>query len=147
MCPELRLTIEPGNERPGRSIHGGVRVLIVDDNPGVRGLLRHLCEDADLEVAEAADGWQAREMLEGGTGFDVVLVDREMPRVDGLELLRWFRGQRRFAHAKAILMTGAAFGREGAIRAGADAFLAKPFEVHDVFGILRAVGVAVVGGL
>lgn len=146
MCPELRISIEPGNERPSWRIHGRVRVLIVDDNPGVRGLLRHLCSDANLEVAEAADGWQAREMLDGGDGFDVVLVDREMPRVDGLELLRWFRGQRRFAHAKAILMTGAAFGRDAAIRAGADAFLAKPFEVHEVIGTLRSVGVAVVGG-
>ena len=67
-------------------------VLVVDDEPSFRALLRDILEEAGHAVTEARDGAEALAFLERGT-FDVVLTDRQMPKVDGLELVRRIRAR------------------------------------------------------
>ena len=62
-------------------------LLVVDDEPGFRTLLREILEEAGHAVTEARDGAEALAFVEKGS-FDLVLTDRLMPRVDGIELLR-----------------------------------------------------------
>lgn len=64
------------------------RILVVDDDPGIRESLRFLFEDAGCEVVEAEDGATALYVLRADRRPFVVLLDRMMPRLDGVETLR-----------------------------------------------------------
>jgi CheY-like chemotaxis protein len=69
------------------------RVLIVDDDPAFRHLVRHALERVDLEVAEAKDGSEALDVLRGAarngpsSRFSVVVTDFQMPRFTGMQLV------------------------------------------------------------
>ena len=63
------------------------KVLIIDDDPSIRDIIRFLLEDAGYEVLEAPDGEAGLEFIDGNGPF-VVLVDLLMPRVDGFEVMK-----------------------------------------------------------
>jgi len=100
-------------------------LLIVDDEPMIRGTLGQFLTRAGHDVAAAADVASAFRHLEGTT-FDVVLSDIVMPGPDGLELLR--RVRERTPETKVILLTGepSVDTASKALRAGAFDYLAKP---------------------
>jgi len=107
------------------------RVLVVDDEPGVRDLLRKCLRRLDCGVAEAADGSEALAQLET-QHFDVALIDIRMPGLDGMEVAR--RAKRLCPHLHVVMMTGHAT-IEVAVRAvqeGGDDFLPKPFRVDQL---------------
>ena len=71
---------------------GGPRILVVDDDPGTRLLLRTFLESAGFRVAEAADGTEALEKLEAhGDPYALVTLDLDMPELPGLDVLRRIR--------------------------------------------------------
>lgn len=76
------------------------RILIVDDDPGVRQMVRYLLDGHAYHCEVAEDGLQALARLQHG-GFDVVLTDFLMPRLDGLALLQEVR---RMAHAPPVIV-------------------------------------------
>ncbi len=107
------------------------RVLIVDDDPEMRALLRDVLGDEGYEVAEAADGAAAVLALRAYP-YDVILLDKNMPRRSGLDLLPGL--QRIAPGARAIMIT--AFGDVPsymeAIEKGAVEFLFKPFGLDEM---------------
>ena len=80
------------------------RILIVDDEKIVRGLLRTVLEHEGHTVEEAADGQQATEM-HGKAAYDVAIVDLILPRKNGLDTVLELRAQR--PETRIIVMTGA----------------------------------------
>ena len=116
-----------------------VRILIVDDEPGIRALLREiLLEDLDsttCPIVEAPDGKVALDLL-GQREFDIVVTDIKMPLVDGLTLLQEVK--KRYPRIEVIVMTGYTedYSREEAIRLGARDYITKPFDVDEVGMIL-----------
>ncbi|HUY19830.1 MAG TPA: sigma-54 dependent transcriptional regulator [Candidatus Binataceae bacterium] len=112
-------------ETSGRS-HGGASVLVADDDPSIRLVVRHRLEAAGHRVEEAADGTSALEALRHGH-FDVALIDIIMPGMSGLDLLSAVRS----AHlATAIIVITAASTMSNAVEAmkrGAHDYLTKPF--------------------
>lgn len=112
-------------EASGRGL-GGANVLVADDDPAIRLVLRHRLEAAGHRVEEAADGTSALEALRRGY-FDVALIDIIMPGMGGLELLSAARA----AHlATAIIVITAASTMSNAVEAikrGAHDYLTKPF--------------------
>jgi putative two-component system response regulator len=111
--------------------HEGIaaKVLVVDDEAGVRRVLTRLLSAEGYEVIEAASGQEGLELL-WTHGADTVLLDVMMPRMDGLEVCRRIRKNSRTAHTPVVFITAAVdreFRRQ-ARRAGADDFLAKPFD-------------------
>jgi len=108
--------------------------LIVDDSSAVRAFVRAALEDADFaRVKEAETGFEALQLLASNT-FDVVIVDVNMPDINGLELLAFMKKSPRQQGAIKILISTRADGpdaKRGA-KLGADAFLAKPFGVDDL---------------
>ena len=62
--------------------------LIVDDEPEIRLLARRQLEGAGYATLEAADGYEALDLLLGGLRPDVVLLDLRMPRIDGLDVVK-----------------------------------------------------------
>jgi two-component system response regulator HydG len=115
------------------------RVLVVDDDEGVRYMLRGFLEDMDLAVTEAEDGAQAILLL-GSSPFDLVISDLRMPRVDGLGLLAHVRALP--SPPKLILLTAHGSERAAveAMKLGAFDYFRKPFEPEELTAVVgRAV--------
>lgn len=105
-----------------------MRVLIVDDHPSNRDLMRIMLEAADCETAEAENGREAVEAVQAGA-FDLVLMDVRMPVMDGVAATRAIRALDGPASEIAVLAVTAEAMPEDVARclaAGMDAHLAKP---------------------
>ena len=114
-------------------------VLVADDDPDMRALLRRLLERAGFRVELVADGAAALARLEGG-GVDLVLVDLMMPQVDGLEFCRRVRESEQTQHVPIIMLTGSvnAADRRAGFALGVDDYLLKPFATQAVIERVRA---------
>ncbi len=110
----------------------GVRVLVVDDSPINREVARRILELGGAQVEQAEDGQQAIDCLRARPDeFDVVLMDVQMPVLDGLEATRRIRLEPGLTGLAVIALTAGALSseHEQARVAGMDDFIAKPFEV------------------
>lgn len=109
------------------------RVLIVDDSPRVRQELRTLLPLAgEIEiVGEAADGQEAILLVQA-LRPDVVLMDLEMPVLDGYEATRQIKAGSPFCRVVALTVHGYEEVRQKAMQAGADLFLVKGAEVESL---------------
>jgi DNA-binding NtrC family response regulator len=112
------------------------RVLVVDDDPGVRYTLREILESEGVAVDEAASGAEALERLEQAFA-PLVITDLRMPGLDGLELLRLL--QQRAPAPRVVLITAHGSERTAveAMKAGAWDYFRKPFEVEELLGVVR----------
>jgi CheY-like chemotaxis protein len=106
-------------------------VLVVDDQEDIRALVRAALGAAGLGVREAVSGLEALEQLATGPAPDVVVLDIQMPDVDGWEVLRIIRGTASTADLPVILCTvkASVADAERGWRLGADAYVTKPFAV------------------
>lgn len=116
-----------------------IRALLVDDDPLLLALLSAFLQARGYAVEEAADGQEALQRLEGG-GFNLVVTDRNMPRMDGLALARAIRARHDDSYVYCIMLT-ASFEEASlvaAMEAGVDDFLAKPLRPAELGARLRA---------
>ncbi len=137
---------EPASKRRCRSVGSGVdnvdkiRLLVADDHPMLReGLVAVLGTQPDFEVVgEADDGEEVVRLVER-LEPDVILLDLEMPNVDGVEALR--RLQEANAPARAVVFTAYDTDERilGALRAGARGYLLKGASRADIFSAVRTV--------
>lgn len=106
-----------------------MRVLIVDDSRFVRGYLRGLLEKKGIQCEEAADGHAGLERLRSSPPFDLVLLDWNMPVMNGLDMLKQLRAEG-FTGMKVLMVTTEAENDyiTRALDAGADEYLMKPFD-------------------
>ncbi len=113
-----------------------IRVLLCDDDAGVRYTLREILESAGLEVVEAKDGAEALERFEESF-FPLVVSDLRMPRMDGMELLRHLAG--RNPAPRVVLVTAHGSERQAveAMKAGAWDYFRKPFDTAELLGVVR----------
>ncbi len=105
------------------------RVLAVDDSPSIRQIVSFTLRGAGHDVIEAVDGQDALEKSEGQT-FDVVLTDQNMPRCDGLTLVRTLRQRDDFGSTPILMLTteSSAEMKDAGRQAGATGWLVKPFD-------------------
>ena len=119
---------------------GGIRILVADDHPMLReGLVAVLSTQPDFEVVgEAADGAEVVR-LAGALRPDVILLDLEMPGVDGVEALEGLREAG--SEARAIVFTAYDTDERtlGALRAGARGYLLKGASRQEIFDAVRTV--------
>ena len=120
-----------------RARFAGRRVLVVDDEPINCEVARMLLEDVGLVIDTAEDGRQAVAMA-GLTPYAAILMDMQMPNLDGLGATRQIRKASASPEVPIIAMTANAFAEDKArcIEAGMDDFLAKPFEPEVLFATL-----------
>jgi len=118
----------------------GLRALLVEDNPTNRLVAGKFLEKAGVVVTVAENGALALDRLDAAPdGFDVVLMDVQMPVMDGLEATRRIRADRRFDALPVIAMTADAMAedRQRCLDAGMQDYLAKPLNVGKLFDILE----------
>jgi two-component system, chemotaxis family, chemotaxis protein CheY len=107
-----------------------VRALVIDDSKAIRIILRKLLGELGFEVAEAADGREALQRLNGPMGpFDLALVDWNMPEMNGLEFVREVRGQGGHEDLTMVMVTTETESGQvvRALAAGANEYIMKPF--------------------
>ena len=113
-----------------------IEILVADDDDLCREILRDAIESKDVIVSLAADGAEALALL-SSRAFDILITDLNMPRMDGLTLLRAAR--RIYPQILAVIITG--FGSLEsaieAIRAGAYDYVQKPFKIEEITVTLR----------
>jgi CheY-like chemotaxis protein len=115
-----------------------MQVLIADDEPHVLELVRITLEDERVQVTEAQDGETALALAHA-LRPDVILLDVEMPRLDGLEVCRRLRMDPAFADTSIVMLTAAAQRQdvERGLAAGADEYLTKPFSPIRLLSLLE----------
>jgi len=106
------------------------RILVADDNTASRELIREVLEMSGYDVVEAADGHDAVSRARENA-LDLVLVDIQMPRLDGYGVLRELRADPRLSHLQVVALTAFAMqgDRERALDAGFDGYITKPVEI------------------
>ena len=120
-----------------------MRMLIVDDSKAMRGFLTSIARELSFEPETADDGINALEILECDKElFDIALVDWDMPRMNGLELLQAVRGNDRYAPMKLMMVTSHNDMDDvvAAMSEGADDFLMKPVTQEMLQDKLRMMG-------
>lgn len=112
-------------------------VLIVDDDPDIRQLLRQYLEGAGMRPLLAADASEARTTLQKNR-VDLVVLDVMLPEESGLDFLRWLREHTR---VPVIMVTalGSTIDRVVGLEVGADDYVSKPFEPGELVARIRAV--------
>jgi putative two-component system response regulator len=121
------------------SLNSHARMLVIDDEPSSRDLMARILTRDGHDVETAADGesgWDASQLRTP----DLILLDVHLPGVDGFTLCRRFKRASRTRFVPVVLVTG--FGdrehRMRGIEAGADDFLAKPFDIAELTARVRA---------
>jgi twitching motility two-component system response regulator PilH len=117
-----------------------LQVLVVEDEPSMQVLLRHVLGRAGYEVSLATNGPEAKKILLERQ-FDLICSDVMMSGFDGIQLCTWVNQQPELRNIPFIILSSRAqLGeRELGMRAGADAYLTKPFDVEELVMTLRSI--------
>jgi two-component system KDP operon response regulator KdpE len=113
-----------------------VRILVVDDEPPIRKLLRMGLTSQGYEVLEAPNGKVAIELLAKKPAL--VILDLGLPDIDGLELLRRIRHRQEDLPIVVLSSRGDEAGKVAALDLGADDYVTKPFGMDELFARMRA---------
>ena len=117
-----------------------MKVLAAEDNPVFQSMLRAMLTKWGYEAVIARDGNEAWQALEAGDGPRLAVLDWMMPGLDGVEVCRRVRAAKRESYVYLILLTARADSQDlvEGMEAGADDYLTKPFEAHELRVRLRA---------
>ena len=115
---------------------GDIKVLVVDDEPPIRKLLRLGLRAQGYEVWEAPNGKAALDLLEKGP--DVVILDLGLPDMRGLDLLRTIRGRNEALPVIVLSSRDDEAGKVEALDLGADDYVTKPFGLDELRARMRA---------
>jgi CheY-like chemotaxis protein len=128
------------NELVDDTVNGfdGVRLLLVDDEPVNRAVATEFLERQGFHVDVAEDGLEALSML-GMHEYRLVLMDMQMPRLDGIESTRQLRRQRRHDQLPIIAMTANAFAedKKRCLDAGMNDFISKPIDFDHLTSTIK----------
>jgi two-component system chemotaxis response regulator CheY len=120
-----------------------MRALVIDDSRAMRSILAGILGNLEFEVEQAADAEMAYEVLQADHGFDLALVDWNLPAMSGLELVKLVRQRRELAGLRLMMVTTEtelSRVRE-ALEAGADEYIMKPFDKEMLLEKLNLLGI------
>jgi two-component system KDP operon response regulator KdpE len=112
------------------------KVLVIDDEPPIRKLLRMGLSTQGYEILEAANGKASLELL--GQKPDLIILDLGLPDIQGLDLLRMIRGRNESVPIVVLSSRGDETGKVQALDLGADDYVTKPFGMEELLARMRA---------
>ncbi len=129
MASSAQDKLEPASAR--------ARILLVDDEPGLREAVQAYLEDSGFEVIPAANAQQALQLL-GTAQPQLIISDIMMPGMDGYQFLAQLRKLEPYSHLPVVFLTakGMTADRIQGYRAGVDAYLPKPFDPEELVAIV-----------
>jgi two-component system chemotaxis response regulator CheY len=106
-----------------------MKALVIDDSKAMRMILKKMLTEMGFEVSEAENGLAALGVLEAEPRPDLVLVDWNMPEMNGYEFVRAVRSRPEYDDMKLVMVTSEAQadGIDRVVEAGADEYVTKPF--------------------
>ena len=115
------------------------RVLIADDDPVMRHLVTTIVKKQDCEVVVVNDGREAYRILQSDSQFRAAILDMTMPFLEGLDLIRYMRSEKRLMRIPIMMITAEQDIKLMAtsFSAGATAFLSKPFTPEQLQSAIR----------
>jgi CheY-like chemotaxis protein len=115
------------------------RILVADDDPVIRHLVCSVVRSEGYEVVVAEDGGEALRILEKNTDFKGAIFDYMMPHIEGIDLVRHMRTEKRFMRIPVIMITAESDFRLASktFAAGATLFLQKPFSPEQLKNTLQ----------
>ena len=114
------------------------KILIVDDEPRIRELIREHLQHAGYECDEATDGSAALAKLTVG-GIDLVILDVMMPFMDGMTCLREMRSRKMTTPVIMLTARGEEYDKLAGLESGADDYVVKPFSPRELVARVKAV--------
>jgi two-component system chemotaxis response regulator CheY len=122
--------------------------LVVDDSRAIRMILSRTLRELGFEVREAADGKEALQVIQADqSAVTLILVDWNMPEMNGLELLKLLRQKPEFSSLVVVMVTAETeMDRIAeALEAGANEYVMKPFTKDIIVGKLQMAGIQICG--
>jgi len=113
-----------------------VKILIVEDDEFLKDLMHDCLAASNYDVCSVGTGGDALKELETG-GFQVVLLDWQLPDMEGLEVMRKYKESN--GNAKIVMLTGMRGRKETGMECGADRFLTKPFKIEEILTTVREI--------
>ncbi|MGC9458032.1 MAG: response regulator [Halothiobacillaceae bacterium] len=116
------------------------KILTVDDSASIRQMVSHTLKGAGHTVSEAVDGQDGLDKAKSGS-FDVIFTDQNMPRMDGLTLIKQLRGLPQYRNTPILMLTtesSEAMKSQGR-SAGATGWLVKPFDPQKLLDVVKKV--------
>lgn len=112
-------------------------ILVADDDPSILSMLSRMLAEKGFDVKTASDGYTALKIVKDNVP-DLLLLDLNMPRMNGFEVIQWIRADKKTRFLPIIVLT--AYGQEKipAFEFGADDFLEKPFDKTELFVRIKA---------
>ena len=116
------------------------KVLAVDDSPSIRKLVEFSLKSKGIQAISVSDGLEAMETLARGP-VDLMILDINMPRMDGFDLLRRMRADQQYLNIPVIMLTteGEEEDKEKALALGANQYLVKPFKPTELISVVEKV--------
>ncbi len=132
-APELAAELELLEPLPEPAVRRQPLVMVVDDSITMRKVTTRVLERSNFDVFTAKDGLDAVEQLQDRMP-DVILLDIEMPRMDGYEVATYIRNDQRLKHIPIIMITSRTGEkhRQRALEVGVDRYLGKPYQENDL---------------
>ena len=117
-----------------------IKILIVDDDPDIRDVLKLTLSEENYEILEAGDGEEALKIIYANQ-LDLILLDYKIPRIDGREVCRRVKKDLLLRHLPIIMVTGKGDinDKVDGIDAGADDYVVKPFEPKELLARIRMI--------
>lgn len=117
-----------------------MQILVVDDDPQCLEILTLFLTDENWDVIQATNGKDAVQLFDENPSIDIVLLDRMMPGMDGMEVLSALKKTDRFKYTPVIMLTGASANDQiiNGIENGVYYYLTKPFEKDILLSIIKA---------
>ena len=115
------------------------RVLVADDDPVIRHLVTTILKQQECEVVVANDGREAYRILQTDSQFKAAIFDMTMPFLEGLDLIRYMRSERRLMRIPIMMISAEQDIKlmASSFSAGATAFLPKPFTPDQIQSAIR----------
>lgn len=117
-----------------------IKILVVDDDPDIRDVLKLTLSEENYEIFEASDGEEALNII-NAKPLDLVLLDYKIPKIDGRQVCRLIKKDLLLRHLPVIMVTGKGdiSDKVNGIDSGADDYVVKPFEPKELLARIRMI--------